>query len=246
MRLRKCGRERDVPERRPRRSGPAQSIPLTENQYLAFGALAGRALSADVTTLCYSGKGIYQNYRDGVAGEGTGINTTATTTNDPDAKTLMPEYFLRTLASDTASPPWDFTKETEPQVVLINLGTNDFARDLNGDSIADGIDLGQFHDRYTDFINLVRSKRPTAHIFLGVSPMVSDKFPLDNARKDFRSIIYQLASEFDAKGDHRVYGLEFVEMGLRYGLGCDYHPNLVVHQIMSDQFTGAIRSKLCW
>ena len=119
---------------------------------------------------------------------------------------------------------------------------NDFARDVNADSIADGIDLGLFHDKYTEFVGFVRGKRPTAHIFLAVSPMVSDKFPLDNARKNFRDILYTMAAEFDAKGDHKVYALEFLEMGSRYGLGCDYHPNLTVHQIMSDQLVGAMAS----
>jgi hypothetical protein len=40
--------------------------------------------------------------------------------------------------------------------------------------------------------------------------------------------------------------MELVEMGVRYGLGCDYHPNLEVHRIMADQVVGAIRSKTCW
>jgi hypothetical protein len=35
-------------------------------------------------------------------------------------------------------------------------------------------------------------------------------------------------------------------MGERYGLGCDYHPNLDVHRIMADQLAAAIRSKTCW
>jgi hypothetical protein len=40
--------------------------------------------------------------------------------------------------------------------------------------------------------------------------------------------------------------MELVEQGTRYGLGCDYHPNLTVHQIMAQQTIGAIRSKTCW
>ena len=227
-------------------SGPdAARIPLTENQYLAFGSLAGRTLSADTVTLCYSGKGIYQNYREGAQGEGTAINQDVVKT-DPDGKTLMPRYYQRTLASQPDSPLWDFGTEPEPQVVVIALGTNDFSRDVNNDSVADGIDVSRFRAAYSDFVGFIRSKRPNAHIFMSVSPMVTDKFPLDNARSDFRSTLKGIAAEFDAKGDKKVYAMEMVEQGSVYGLGCDYHPNLTVHEIMSQQLVGAIRSKLCW
>lgn len=225
---------------------PGARVPLTQNQYLAYGSVAGRALFADVTTVCYSGKGIYQNYRDTVEGEGTGVNDPTVVDNpDPDIKTLMPEFYKRTLAGDPASV-WDFSKEPEPQVVVINMGTNDFTRDVNGDSIADGVDENVFHDRYTDFVNFVRSKRPNAHIFIAVPPMLDDKFPFDNARKDFIRILYQMATEFDGRGDHKVYAFELVQQGQRYGLGCDYHPNLTVHAIMGQQMTDAIKSKTCW
>ena len=40
--------------------------------------------------------------------------------------------------------------------------------------------------------------------------------------------------------------MNLVEMGFRYGLGCDYHPNLEVHGIMAQQLVGAIRLKTCW
>ncbi len=219
-------------------------IPLTQNVYLAYGSLAARALSADAVTLCFSGKGVFQNYREQGVGEGKILNPDDKP--DPDARTTIPDYYLRTVATDPALAKWDFSKEPEPQVVLINIGTNDFARDVNQDSIADGIDLERFRTSYKDFVGFVRTKRPNAHIFLALPPMLSDKFPLDNARSDFRNALKRIVSELEGSGDGKIYFMELVEMGVRYGLGCDYHPNLEVHRIMADQVIGAIRSKTCW
>jgi hypothetical protein len=210
---------------------PGARVPITENQYLAFGSIAARALDADAVTICWSGKGVYQNYREK---EG-----------DPDKATTIPEYYKRTVGSDRNGKPWDFV-EPEPSVVVIAIGQNDFGRDVNADSISDGIDLVKFKNTYTDFLKFVRSKRPNAHIFLAVPPMLSDKFPLDNARSDCRSILRSIAEDFARAGDPKVYSMELLEMGVAYGLGCDYHPNLTVHEKMAEQVIGAIRSKTCW
>jgi len=224
-------------------------IPRSENIVLAYGTLAAKALDADAQTLCFSGKGVVLNYREQGAGNGP-VDPDAAP--DPDAKTTIPQYYERIFASEppTLAQPnkWDFSpaNDPEPQVVFINLGTNDFARDLDQDSVADGIDQPRFRQGYLDFVRVVRSRRPNAEIFLALPPMITDKFPLDNARTDFRNILRGIVDELNASGDTKVYFVELVEMGVRYGLGCDYHPNLDVHRIMADQVIGAIRSKTCW
>lgn len=241
-------------------------VPLTENNFLAYGAIVGRRFDADVATVCWSGKGVQRNYREP---DEAGL----------DATTTMPTYWRdRTLGSlrndippqtdPTAPPPdpkdfglaWDFATEPEYQVVVINLGTNDFTRDVLvnneggrrgdkgvGDNIPDNdINRPEFQDTFEKFVGEVRAKRPNAHIFVAVPPMITDQFPIENARKDLTGIIRQIAANFEARGDKKVYAMELVEQGTRYGLGCDYHPNKVVHEIMADQVAGAIRSKVCW
>ncbi|MDB4940921.1 MAG: Endoglucanase precursor [Labilithrix sp.] len=283
------------------------TLPVTENVYLAYGSIAARRLAADATTLCFSGKGVGVNYREQGVGEATNVNPTDAP--DPDARTLIPDYYLRTLATlgpaktckknqdcrsnvcdaglcrcqasrdccDAGSDaecekannacedaparsagtgrtchsekfqPWDFAMDQpEPQVVFINLGTNDFSRDINQDGVSDGIDLVAFREAYQRFVDFVRSKRPNAQIFLAVPPMVTDKFPLDNARTNLKNTLRSITDQMNAAGDTKVYSLELLEMGVRYGLGCDYHPNLEVHRIMADQVVGAIASKTCW
>ncbi len=226
-------------------------IPETENIYLAYGSLVARRLGAQATTLCYSGKGVALNYREEGAGEGKVEDPSGPVKADPDAKTTVPEYYLRTLANEKPDPQqvgstWDFAKEVPPQVVVINLGTNDFARDVDQNTIADGVDLNAFREKYRAFVTLVRKLRPKAKMFLAVPPMLSDQFPFPNARSDFRDTLRGLVEERNVSGDGDVFFLELVEMASRYGLGCDYHPNLEVHRIMADQVVGAIRAKTCW
>jgi lysophospholipase L1-like esterase len=227
------------------------SLPVTENQWLSFTSRTARALDADAVTVCWSGKGVYLNYKEKAG--------------DPDAKSTIPDLWQgRTMASDPNGQPWDFSKEKPdeaPQVVVISLGTNDYSRDtlppnpdpngLPGDNVPDG-DMNdpavyeQFVAKYTDLVKQVRQRRPNAHIFLAVPPMVSDEFPLTNARTGLKNALLRIVGTQAAAGDTKVYEMELVEMGFRYGLGCDYHPNLAVHQIMSEQLIGAIKSKTCW
>jgi lysophospholipase L1-like esterase len=227
------------------------SVPVTENQYLSFTSLTARALDADAVTVCWSGKGVALNYKE--------------KPGDPDAKSTIPDLWSgRAIAGDMNGNKWDFKTEKPeevPQVVVISLGTNDYARDTlppttdpdgtPGDNVPDGdMDIPatyeQFVTKYTDFVKNVRSHRPNAHIFLAVPPMVSDQFPLNNARTDLKNALLRIVNTMTSAGDTKVYEMELVEMGYRYGLGCDYHPNLEVHQIMSQQLVGAIRSKTCW
>ncbi len=257
----------DIPDTAP--NGNGQNVPVSESNYLAYGSIAARDLDADLVTLCFSGKGVYLNYTESSQLESAAkiaplppddpIHLDSRTTitgkvptdpHDPNFETSDPQprlgYYLRTLGNGAGKdvPAWNFM-DPEPQVVVINIGTNDFARDTNQDSVPDNtINEQTFEDDYLDFVkNTVRAKRPDAHIFLALPPMVTDKFPLDNTRSDMRRILNDIVARLN---DPKVYFIELVQMGTRYGLGCDYHPNLTVHQIMADQVAGAIRTKTCW
>ncbi|HVH41038.1 MAG TPA: GDSL-type esterase/lipase family protein, partial [Labilithrix sp.] len=229
------------------------TVPVTENQFLSFSALAARELDADAVTVCWSGKGVYKNYKE------------RPLELDPDTKTTVPQLWeTRTIGSDHVGSKWDFAQEKPdeiPQVVFISLGTNDFSRDtlppppdpskLAGDNIPDGdmndpAERAKFFDAYLALVRNVRLHRPQAHIFLGTPPMVTDQFPLDNARRNIRETLVNIVRTLDAEGDKKVYQMDLVEQGFRYGLGCDYHPNLEVHRIMARQLIGAVRSKTCW
>ena len=167
-------------------------LPVSENQYLSFTSQVALALDADVSTFCWSGKGVYLNYKEDLKVDPTGALVLA-----PDATTTMPQLWeQRTIANDVdLEVPWDFTKEKPediPQVVFVSLGTNDWSRDtlpqhpsdptaLPGDNIPDGDMLDpakyqKFYEAYLDFVNQIRTHRPDAHIFLATPPMLTDQF----------------------------------------------------------------------
>ncbi|MBX3259142.1 MAG: hypothetical protein KF782_05580 [Labilithrix sp.] len=239
----------------------AITVPITENQFLSFTSLTARELDADAVTICWSGKGVYKNYKERFKRD----PQTNEIVPDDDTFTTVPELWeTRTIASDFEGFKWDFSTEKPeevPQVVFISLGTNDFSRDtlpvatdptkLSGDNIPDGdmndpAEREQFFQKYHELVKKVRQRRPDAHIFLAVPPMVTDQFPLDNARRNLRDALLRIVAEQERVGDGKVYQMDLVEQGFRYGLGCDYHPNLEVHRIMARQLVGAVRSKTCW
>ena len=74
--------------------------PTTENAYLAYGAVAARALHADYICTAWSGKKLW-----------------------PD-NSIIPLYDS-ILPKEPEATPWDFASWT-PDVVVINLATNDF------------------------------------------------------------------------------------------------------------------------
>ena len=245
----------------------AVTVPLTENQYLAFTSIAARELDADAVTICWSGKGVYKNYKERYLVENGQFVRDANGNRQIDPETLVtvPELWeTRTIANDEKGYKWDFSAERPeeiPQVVVISLGTNDFSRDtkepasdpgkLEGDNVPDGdmndpAEREKFFQAYLALVEKVRAHRPDAHIFLATPPMVTNQFPLDDARDNLRDALLRIVREREAKGDKKVYQMDLVEQGFRYGLGCDYHPNLEVHRIMAQQLVGAVRSKTCW
>jgi len=117
----------------------------TENHDRAYGAVLGRLLEAEVSTVAWSGRGVMKNYGGG-AGE------------------LMPVLFERTLPEEPESR-WSFA-EHPVDAVVINLGTNDFSTEPDPDP-------AEFGARYLEFLERIRRAYPEALILCTVGPMLS-------------------------------------------------------------------------
>ncbi len=109
----------------------------TDN-FLAYGSVAAREVSADVVTIAYSGIGVYRNY-----GETTPSATSLT----------MPKRYPYALP-DTV--PWNFALY-QPQAVIINLGTNDFGSGDPGTP---------YETAYVSFVQAIRQKYADAYFIL--------------------------------------------------------------------------------
>jgi lysophospholipase L1-like esterase len=159
----------------------------TSNENVAWGALAARQLGAMHTAIAYSGRAVFKN-RDG----------------GHDDK--MDAVWLRTLP-DEPSAVWDFARYV-PDLVVINLGTNDFA---HGDPGAG------FVPAYTALVQGVRRMYAATRIVCAVGPMLEP--PLHDV------LVGHVQRAIAATHDPRVTFLELPPADRRTELGCDYHPN---------------------
>ncbi len=182
----------------------------TENEYLAYGAIAARALDAEHFSISYSGIGMYRDY------SGNTGNT-------------MSLKYGRIYADDPNSV-WDFS--WTPDIVVINLGTNDFATG----------DPGQpFVTAYNSFVQMVRGHYPNAFILLVVGPMIGE--PDHTTAVNY---VQGVVNTQAAAGDTQMGFLDLGIQDANNGLGCDYHPSLATQQIMATALEGAIRQAMGW
>jgi lysophospholipase L1-like esterase len=200
--------------------GPDQSSCFsndTEAETRGWAALASIQLGAAHSTIAYSGKGMSRNL-DG--------STTET----------MPILFERTMVDETVA--WGFTAYT-PDVVVIDLGTNDFGKGDPG---------GAFVTAYEAFIATLRAHYPNAWIVVAQSPMLSDGYPA-GAMQRTKAAAYldQVVSDRKSAGDARVVFVDIAEQdGTTDGYACDYHPSAATHAKMAAQLVTAIRGATGW
>ena len=184
--------------------------PETEDGYRAYSAIAARILNATYHSICYSGRGICRNYDQSTAG-------------------LMPELYRLIYPQSTEF--WDFTSWI-PEVVAINLGTNDFISGIP--------DSTKFIMNYVDLLKQIKLYYPEAAIICLDGPMLTET-PLTICRKYIRSAV----TRFSAQGFKKVFTFSLTSQGL-LGMGADYHPNLVQHQLNAEELAQFIKMVMNW
>lgn len=120
--------------------------PDTQNHYLSYGAIAARNVGAELSTLCWSGKGVVCNYGDD-----------ATSCVDP-----MPAFLERTLP-ERADSVWDHSR-FQPHAVVINLGANDISTAVDPTQ-------AEFEAAYEQLLERTRERYPEALILATLGPM---------------------------------------------------------------------------
>ncbi|MDX2019388.1 MAG: GDSL-type esterase/lipase family protein [Deltaproteobacteria bacterium] len=173
-----------------------------ENNFLAYGSLTARALEADAATIAISGRRL------------TGIDG-------------MPDAWEGTVGG-ARKPAWDFSR-WKPEVVVINLGTNDFdAPAAEQPSSAD------FVARYDAFVTRIRQVYGDVFIFCTTGPMLAE------------AATQAFVNKRNAANDKRVFFVDFGTQLPGDGLGGDYHPSLKTHAKMATKLTDAIKAQTGW
>jgi hypothetical protein len=190
----------------------------------SVGARLGEIFDADLNGTVYSGKGLVRNiFRP-----------------DPDT---MPIVYPRANPVDQSSL-FDFTKFV-PDVIVIMLGGNDFA-------IGQGFDNGptplpEFTQAASDFVATLRSHAPLAHVFLALSPSVSDDNPPGNqSRTNVKTAFDAVAVQKAAAGDKRVYSVAPPAAVPSELTACNGHGTPAFHDRVAQQLAVMIRAKTGW
>jgi len=212
----------------------------TERESLTYAAIAAETLDAELTNVCWSGKGLARNDNGDDGGKESKKTPGTTAEGMPElfgaiASRDVPRGITATGEDVPPTPiPYGFPKENEPQVVVVNLGTNDYNF---------GVTDGDFERRGKELVVTLRGKYPEAQLFFALSPMISNQNGPEirtRAKATLRAIV-------EGSGDPRAYFMEFVEQrGARDGLGCDGHPSRRTQEIVAQQLVKAIQKKTCW
>lgn len=182
----------------------------TENFCETYAFLASQALSADCYAVAFSGYGVY-----------TGFSS-----NGRANDYVIFNHYDSTLSNSAIAPDWTFY-DSENDIVVINLGTNDASYCSTESTVA------AFESEYIRLLSLVRARNPGAYILCVLGDMNNSLYPaIERAAEE-----YSLES-----GDNLIKcaTLSF-DMGT-YGSAIDGHPNKDSNRLAAETLIKEIRS----
>ncbi len=194
----------------------------TEDATKAYAYKTAQLLDADYSLVSYSGHGIISAY----TGDGK-KNTSG----------LVPpiyEQFAKSYGSydgifNVSMIDWDFSR-FQPDMVVINLGTNDASY---CGSQQDRID--EYSAAYAEFLKTVRKNNPDAHILCVLGVMG------DSLYKGVEKAVEIYSTE---TGDTKVSSLRLTPQNGSTGFAADWHPTAATHDIAASETAAEIKSIL--
>ena len=198
----------------------------TENHYYSYASITARNLEAQHWVVARSGIGAYRNYD----GPKTG--------NPESCMPIQYEYtgyawkpelrkeqtFLR--------EKWDFSRY-QPDVVCINLGTNDLS--------TPNYDLDLLKQSYQKFLKMVRQHNPKAKIVLLTGSMLYNQ-ELQIAKQ----LLDEITAKAQKAGDKEVYRFDMAPIDNNAFYGNDWHPNVYQDEKMANELTAYLRKLMNW
>ncbi|MEO3755002.1 SGNH/GDSL hydrolase family protein [Streptomyces sp. B6B3] len=178
------------------------------NADLAFGALTARGLDADAQITAFSGLGMVRNYNG----------------HSPD--TSFRTYYERALLP-VAGDVWTVPATWRPRLVVVGLGINDFSTPLNAGErwATQNALVADYESAYHGFLDTLRARYgPETFLVVSATPAGSDSTFPDTVRR--------VAEDRNGQGDDRVSYWYYDDPALDR-LGCDWHPSLHDHRIIS-------------
>ncbi|PLR28894.1 hypothetical protein SGCZBJ_00170 [Caulobacter zeae] len=193
------------------RACPGDGVWMTTDNSIAFGPLTAQRFGAERQVNAISGRGIVRNF-DGMAG---------------DTLPLAWPKALLGAAPAYANDDW------RPQVVVINLGTNDFSTPLKaGEPWKDRQALrDDYVATYVRFVGEIRARQPQAFVILLAPP---------SAENEIAAQVDRVAETLKSAGETRLAVIPLGEMELT---ACDWHPSARDQQGISDKLSAFIAQR---
>ena len=198
----------------------------TENHYYSYASIAARNLEAQHWVVARSGIGAYRNYGEAKTGS---PGSCMPMQYEFTGYAWKPE--LRQEAT-FLSEKWDFSRY-QPDVVCINLGTNDTS--------TDNYDLKLLKQGYQKLLKQVRDHNPKAKIVFLTGSMLYNK-----ELQEVKRLLDEVTAEAQKAGDKEVYRFDMAPISGEEFYGNDYHPNIYEDEKMAGELTAYLRSLMNW
>ena len=187
------------------------------NAYNSYGATVARKLNLEFMITAVTGIGVYRNWA----------------TDAPVMGDVYENTFLTTHPED---PKWNF-ETWMPDIVCINLGTNDFS---DGDGVNPRLpfDSTRFVDQYINLIRMVNGHYPLAQILLLQHPMSGEhnSVTFTNCLESIKE-----KANVEIKNIRPISVFSFSPM---IPTGCSNHPGLKEHAMMADELAPMVEELL--
>lgn len=184
-----------------------------EDTTKAYAYKTAMKLNADYSFVSMSGHGIISGY----TGSGE-INTEALI--PPYYDKLGKSYGKFSMEVSVDEVQWDFTKFI-PDIVVINLGTNDFSYCKNDVEKSE-----EYAKAYVEFLKTVREKNQGAHIICTLGIMGGGLYPyIEKAVERYQ----------EETQDVHISSFQFAEQLASDGYAVDWHPSEITHEKAANQ-----------
>lgn len=194
-----------------------------ENYYYSYSSVVSRSLKARNECVSVSGIGVYRNY-------------------DGESSFVMHDAYSVVFPSPSFKMEnWD--SKTFVDLVVINIGRNDFGREQRSGVL--NTDSARFVNGYSDLLNKVHDKQPSAKILLVYGGGLSDFLPRGNFKLSrYRKWMNSVLVEFSK---HSTSTCELLEIPILKGpYGEDWHPTIKSHQLMANILESKIKTMMSW